>query len=213
MSEPEDDQLRRETRTCCEDGSCVEQAANIPCFVHSPAPQINSPQTPRTNRFVAIEDKMSLREFAGDKYLYRHSMRGRIATAMQHRGYIGLYLVDIEAEYADLIDDPDTNGDYLQIMTRCIVRVRETFRGDAQVGDVLEVLYDGGALTRDQQYWPSHSARCMPLDRQILAIVQPGGIAKADSALTHSLGFDVPVDEHPSLLLARQVAAELAVTP
>jgi hypothetical protein len=180
--------MKSESRLCCDDDGCVQVTGTTPCQTTPPrpAPTFRLPGESSLDPDIRNEDEMPLRAFGEQAYTFRHSLRGRFATALLHPGYQGLYIVDIEGEFAERMPHPDHGYDL--IMTRCLLRVRETLRGDVRPGERMEVLYEGGALSREHQYWPRHTPKCMPFDQQLLGVVErPERILRADYAVTVAL--------------------------
>ena len=153
---------------------------------------------------------MALKEFGHGGFRWRTTLRGRIATAMTHPAYSAMFRGEIEGEYAEWMPDP-TRDRAWTLMTWCSIRVSETFRGTLVRNSQINILYRGGSIDREHQWWPPDGARCLPFDSQIIALVEVApGVFMPDTAVTTSLEpWDIPPSEHPSVEMAREIAREL----
>jgi hypothetical protein len=178
----EDIALAKQTVKCCKmPGPCVELPAQA--CKSAPAPMPPPPPVQR-DPVVEREDAMMLSEF-GVSYFPRETLRGQVASAI-FGGYTSVFVGSVEGEYAQEMPDPISG--LWTIMTWCQVRVVKTFKGEVRPGDVVTVLYYGGAISRDRQFWPHHRARCSPFDIQYVATVEHlPGVVQTDEVLSQSL--------------------------
>ena len=197
---------------CCATGACFTTTGDQPCPV--PEPTIGGASTEPTPRNP--EDDLPLEAFRTRGGAT--TMRGKLATSLLHPFYSSVIIGSIEGEYPVEMSHPDSAADApATIMTWCQIRVLRSYRGDLRAGELVTVLFDGGALAPNYQVWRSHTPRCLPFDEGIFTLYEhgafPGLLRPSEGGTVSYLQYAQPWEENPLTIFLSRLATEAGVQP
>lgn len=116
--------------------------------------------------------------------------------------YSSVFIGRIEGDHPVELSHPDSAADAPPtIMTWCLIRVLRSYRGGLQVGELVTVLFDGGAIAADYQVWRSHALRCLPFDEGIFTLYEhrsfPGLLRPSDGGTVSFIRYAQAWEENP----------------
>lgn len=181
--------------TCCEgDGqNCVQIADGEACPEAEDPPELiatdSTNSTEPLDERAAREVELPLSAFRGAPYAQLRTTRARYGMLLQNQSAPSIFVGQIEGEFAQHMSHPDDPSAWT-IMTTCLVRVIHRIKGTEKVGDVVELLYEGGVVAAGHSRRPAHAPMCLPLDTQLIVTWNDQGVLRPSEGATKVISED-----------------------